>query len=42
VARQGWSQVAVADLETFRTQRIQNFWRLDLLAMGLTPPKFDN
>jgi hypothetical protein len=42
VARHGSSQVAVADLETLARNVFQNFWRLDLLAMALTPPRLDN
>jgi hypothetical protein len=32
----------VADLETLARNVFQNFWRLDLLAMALTPPRLDN
>src|SRR5271166_1308575 len=41
-ARHCSSQVAVADLETLARNVFQNFWRLDLLAMALTPPRLDN
>jgi len=41
-ARHGSSKVAVADLETLALNVFQNFWRLDLLAMALTPPRLDN
>ena len=42
VARHGSSLIAVADLETLARNVFQNFWRLDLLAMVLTPPGLDN
>jgi len=42
VARHGSSQVGVANLETLARNLFQNFWRLDLLAMALTPPRLDN
>jgi hypothetical protein len=42
VARHGSSQVAVADLETLARNVFQNFWRLDLLATALSPPRLDN
>jgi len=42
MARDGSSQVAMADLETLARNVFQNFWRLDLLAMALTQPRLDN